>query len=508
MTATTRWAEAEPVAIVGAGLAGLTAAAWLRRRGVPVVVYEAGPQIAGLATSHTDDEGFTTDFGAHFITNRLAAALGVSALCRTVHRYDEAVLLDGKVYSYPCGLARNPQFVLSAIRARIASLTAGTGGRGSPHDRALSTPASAADVFRTRYGPALAERVAIPLLEAWSGEPASALAAAVATKFRSGIGHTILLAAAGRLTHRAVAIGYGNECAETPHVWHVYPVGGVSVLCEALYASVRDAVQLESPVQGIEVENGRVVAVRVRGRARPVSAVVSTAPVHILAKLVTGTDALAPFARFRYRPMLFVNLRFEGRGLLPATMLWTPRSPDATEDRAFFRLTETPLSVPWLAPEGKTVITADIGCAVGDARWTMPDAALGELCLAHLDCIPDARSRYLGCTVVRTPVAYPVFLNEYEDDRKRLAGGTRVAGLYSIGRNGEFAHLLMEDVYWSTLRRMRRLMAETIPRRAEVEAKPATVRPAIRAAGSRLSTSGVHRVLGGSVPLGPSTYIR
>ena len=30
----------------------------------------------------------------------------------------------------------------------------------------------------------------------------------------------------------------------------------------------------------------------------------------------------------------------------------------------------------------------------------------------------------------------------------------------SVGRNGEFDHLLMEDVYWRTVRRIRRLAEE------------------------------------------------
>ena len=85
------------VAVVGAGLAGLLAARELRRRGISVTVYEAGRQVAGLARSFTDRDGFTYDFGAHFITNRLAAALGIGAQCRDVHYYGESVVLDGRV---------------------------------------------------------------------------------------------------------------------------------------------------------------------------------------------------------------------------------------------------------------------------------------------------------------------------------------------------------------------------------------------------------------------------
>lgn len=62
----------KPVVILGAGLAGLTAAQFLRQKGVPVLLYEAGNKIAGLAQSLHDSDGFTYDFGAHFVTNRLA----------------------------------------------------------------------------------------------------------------------------------------------------------------------------------------------------------------------------------------------------------------------------------------------------------------------------------------------------------------------------------------------------------------------------------------------------
>jgi hypothetical protein len=59
--------------------------------------------------------------------------------------------------------------------------------------------------------------------------------------------------------------------------------------------------------------------------------------------------------------------------------------------------------------------------------------------------------------VLRTPIAHPVFLNAYEAERLALESALPVAGLYSVGRNGEFAHILMEDVYWRTLGKMRQV---------------------------------------------------
>ena len=435
-----------PVMVVGAGIAGLTAASMLREHGRRVRLFEAGRQVAGLASSFVDEQGFSYDFGAHFVTNRLAAAIGAGAACRDVKYYGESVLLRGKVYPYPFGLIRSPRFALSAIASRAGSLV------GGPRVE------SAADWFRLNYGRRLADAIANPLVEAWSGAPAEDLAPAVGEKFSRGIGHILYLRMASRLLGKAIANGYCREQPESVDVWHVYPTGGVAALCERLADGLESVLELQSPVEQIVVDSGRVVGVRVKGSEHEAHAVVSTAPVHILSRLVEGSDALKPLARFRYRPMVFVNMRLEGRGLLPDVVLWTPE-----RHHPFFRLTEASGSMPWLAPAGKTMITVDIGCETTDPVWSMTEDQLGELCLEHMQAIiPDVRARYLGCRVLRTPIAYPVFLRSYETERRALERSTGIRGLYSIGRNGEFAHILMEDVYWRTRRKMRELLREGV----------------------------------------------
>ena len=260
--------------------------------------------------------------------------------------------------------------------------------------------------------------------------------------------------AASKVLGRAVAIGYNREMPEGANVHHVYPEKGVSTLCEKLAEGLEDKIKLETPVEEIIVENERVVAVKAKGETTEVSAVVSTAPANILAKLVKGTNALEKFKLFRYRPMIFVNMRFDERGLLPDTVLWFPE-----KEFPFFRLTEATLSMPWLAPEGKTIITVDIGCEKGDEYWEMDEDKLSALCLEHLTkIISGAKEKFLGANVLRTPIAYPVFLNEYEAARKDFEQSTGIENLLSIGRNGEFAHIFMEDVYWRTRKKVRNLI--------------------------------------------------
>ena len=432
-----------PIAILGGGLAGLTAARVLRTAGVPFTLFEATATLGGLASSHRDAGGFSDDVGVHFVTNRLAAAIGASAQCYRVPRYGESVWLGDRSVAYPFGLIGTPRYAASAARMIAARAI-----RRAPIR-------SAADWFSARYGNAIAREIALPLIEAWSGLPAERLALSVGEQMPGSIVRSLALKAAGSVLDRAIASGYCGSLPESPHVFHVYPYDGVATFCHRLAEGLEDAVRYETPVQQIHVENDRVVGIRAGDCEIEASAVISTAPIEILASLVRGTNALERYRRFRHRPMVFVNLRLQGRNLLPDVVVWTP-----LPGSPIFRLTEGPLAMPTLAPEGKTTITVDIGAQIGDEYWTMSDEALAEVALEHVaPLVPDARARFLGVRTVRTPIAYPVLDIEYEADRLALEGGLPVDGLYTVGRNGEFRNILMEDVYWRTRRRMQAVIA-------------------------------------------------
>ena len=114
------------------------------------------------------------------------------------------------------------------------------------------------------------------------------------------------------------------------------------------------------------------------------------------------------------------------------------------------------MAMPWMAPEDKTMILCEFSAQPGDEVWTLTDEEAVERCVSSLDpLIPAVRERVLGASVLRQPLGYPVFALDYEGDRAALAAdGTGIAGLHSVGRNGEFDHILMEDTFWRLRRRI------------------------------------------------------
>ncbi|HEY3735235.1 MAG TPA: hydroxysqualene dehydroxylase HpnE [Streptosporangiaceae bacterium] len=123
MTARTNGAAAGPrlsaggrsprrVAVIGGGLAGITAAIALRERGDDVALLEARPRLGGATCSFTRD-GLVVDNGQHVFLRcctayrGLLARLGMTGSVRLQDRFDVTVLAPGRPPQRPARLRRN-----------------------------------------------------------------------------------------------------------------------------------------------------------------------------------------------------------------------------------------------------------------------------------------------------------------------------------------------------------------------------------------------------------------
>ena len=112
------------VAIVGAGITGLTAAFYLKRQGVPVTVYEASNRVGGAIQS-LRAEGYLAEFGPNTIletspkVTQLVRDAGLvprrldpdpRASARYVVRYQRPIEMPGS----PLGFFTTPLFTAKA----------------------------------------------------------------------------------------------------------------------------------------------------------------------------------------------------------------------------------------------------------------------------------------------------------------------------------------------------------------------------------------------------------
>lgn len=119
----------ESVAIIGAGITGLTAAFYLKRAGIPVAVYEASGRVGGVIQSVRKD-GFLAEFGPNTLLEtspkiaQLVRDAGLQsrrldpdpkAEARYVVRYRRPIEMPGS----PIGFFTTPLFT---IRAKLAVL--------------------------------------------------------------------------------------------------------------------------------------------------------------------------------------------------------------------------------------------------------------------------------------------------------------------------------------------------------------------------------------------------
>jgi protoporphyrinogen oxidase len=421
--------EAPPVAVLGAGPAGLTAAYGLVQRGVPVICFEADDAVGGLARTVVRD-GYRFDLGGHRFFTKSAEVerlwdelLGPELLVRP--RLSR-IYWRGRFIKYPLSpadvLARVGPVELARCLSSYARARLRRGDEGESFE----------DWVSARFGQRLFELFFKTYTEKVWGVGTDELRAEWAAQ---RIADLSLWRAA-----RSALPGSRGDGPKSLIEEFRYPRLGPGQMWEEMARRVErggGAVRLDAPVRGLEVEGDRVVRVRAGGERIAVSAVISSIPLRTAVGVADpgpSPEVVEAAAGLRYRDFLTVALVIEGEPPFPDNWVYVH-----DESVRVGRIQNFRAWSPWMTPEpNRSCVGLEYFCFEGDELWSMPDAELVELAgreVAELGLIDAARVS--GGHVVRVPKAYPVYDCAYAERVGRIRTWVDgLANLQQIGRNG------------------------------------------------------------------------
>ena len=420
--------EQAPVAVLGAGPAGLTAAYGLVQRGLPVVVFEAGDAVGGLARTEIRD-GYRFDLGGHRFFTKSAEVerlweelLGPELLVRP--RLSR-IYWRGRFIDYPL----RPADVFAKVGP--VELARSLGSYARARLRRRPPEESYDDWVSARFGRRLFELFFKTYTEKVWGVGTDELRAEWAAQRIADLSIWSAL--------RAALPGSGEAPKSLIEEFR-YPRLGPGQMWEEMARRVERGggeIRLGAPVEGLVHEGGRVGAVRAGGERVEVPAAISSIPLRTAAGIAEPapprevTDAAAGL---RYRDFLTVALQVEGEAPFPDNWVYV-HDPAARVGRIQnFRAWS-----PWMTPDPRrSCLGLEYFCFEGDDLWSASDGELVDLGRREVASLGLVEAdRVAGGHVIRVPKAYPIYDAEYAGRVGRIRDWLDgFSNLQQVGRNG------------------------------------------------------------------------
>jgi oxygen-dependent protoporphyrinogen oxidase len=433
-----------PVAIIGAGITGLTAAFYLQRRGVPVTVFEAGERAGGVIRTLRED-GYLAEFGPNTI---LETAPQIRELVRDAglesRRLDpnpraEAryVVRGGRPVPMPASPIGFFTTKLFSLRAKLAVLR-----EPFVPPRRDGVEESVAEFVVRRLNREFLDHAIDALVAGiYAGDPwklslphAFPRLKALEDRYGSLIKGQIF-GARERKRRGEVAKDRAPKFSFDE---------GLQVLTDTLARHLGDALKLRTPVLQVLPEAGRWRVVTASGQSQH-AAVIFCGTAKSLATLrlelpspAGGAFDLSPFAEIRYPPVASVVLGFrredvahpcEGFGML------IPRIEG-------FKILGTIFSsslFPNRAPAGHLTLTSYVGGERYPELALLPEESLVALVCEDLRALLGVRGQptFRHCALYREAIPqYNLGYGRYRElmnDLEQRAPGFFLAGHYRDG---------------------------------------------------------------------------
>ena len=424
-----------PVAILGAGPAGLGAAYCLARRGsFDVTVIERGAGVGGNAGSF-DVSGLRVDYGSHRlhpscapkILSDIQGMLGEDLLDRPRHG---RIRLRGRWVHFPlkpADLATHlpPGFMLGVAADSLRKLSRQGGEE------------TFATVLERGLGRTICRDFYFPYArKIWGVDPGLLDPEQARRRVSAG--------SLWKMLRKALNSVPGFKKPGSGRFY--YPRHGFGSISEAYHAAAGKAgarIQLKTSVAAVETEEGRVTGIRTSGPdgCEKIAArqVLSTIPISQLVRLIqpeAPAEVLASACALKFRAMILVYLVLNTERF---TEFDAHYFPDASV--TITRLSE-PKNYGLADLPGRTVLCAELPCAVEDRVWQASDGELSTLVTQALaEAGLPVRCPVVAVTSRRLAQAYPIYTRDYAgyfDRLDRWLGG--IDGLVTFGRQGLFAH--------------------------------------------------------------------
>jgi protoporphyrinogen oxidase len=420
-----------PVAIVGAGPAGLTAAYELVKQGIIPVVLEKGDKVGGIARTETY-KGYRFDIGGHRFYTKVAAVqqlwqevlgnefIKVPRLSRIFYR--------GKFFNYPIsafntlfnlGIIESTLIILSYLKVRIWPL---------PEETTFE------QWVINRFGERLYKTFFKTYTEKVWGIPCTEIQADWAAQRIKGLS----------LTTAIINALFGSNDTKTLIKEFDYPALGPGMMWEKFAEAVENKdgkVYLDTKVISFEREGNMIKSITAEqnGELVQYSAdnFITSMPISALIarmKPQPPEEVLHAARSLKYRDFLIVALIVDRKDLFPDNWIYI-HSPEVKVGRIQNFKNWSAALVPDVS---KTCLGMEYFCSVGDEIWEMSDTELVELATRELVGLGLATTADVeDGVVIRQLKAYPVYDGEYRGHLQVLEGFLKgIENLQTIGRNG------------------------------------------------------------------------
>ena len=417
------------VLVLGGGPAGVTAGYLLAHAGADTLVLEADDQVGGLAKTVVRD-GYRFDLGGHRFFTKSAE---VERLWHEVMREEllvrprqSRIYWNGRFLDYPLRAGNVVRQLGPVEVVRCALSYAAAALRPVREERTFE------EWVTKRFGRRLFELFFRSYTEKVWGVPTSEIRAEWAAQRIRGLSF-------GSAVRAALLGNGGNRIKSLIEEFH-YPRLGPGQMWEAFAEEIDAAggeMRLDSRVEALELEDGRVVSVTSAGETIRTDAVISSLPLRTIVELA-GDAAPARVreaaAGLRYRDFLTVAVALDREAPFPDTWIYV-HEPGVRVARIQSYGAWSPAMLP---EPGRACLGLEYFCFAGDDLWEARDDDLVALATRELEALGLVPADAVeNGWVVRVPKAYPMYDEDYAERVASIRTWLEtIPNLQQVGRNG------------------------------------------------------------------------